>query len=397
MRILFVCQTYAPSHDAVSQILTDLAEGLVALGFDIHVLTNQVNYMTGKSLPRHQTENGVRIWRVPGVAAKRVHPVMRMGVYAGFFALSGPMMALIPSPDVVVYLSTPPLLAWSAGFVDVFLKAKTVYWAQDVYPEVPVKMGYIRNRVAVKLLEAAECRISSRVDCIVTIGDLMAEKFRCKGVAADRIEVVPNWSPIKVYSEDDETLRDEMGLSEQFIVQYSGNMGVVHDMTPIIFAAKQLRDMMDIAWLMVGDGKRKAELECAVSKYGLKNVRFAPYQPLERLWSTLRCADVSIISLRPDMEGLVVPSKLYAAMEAGLPIVFIGRRDGEVARTIADAECGVTVEDGAELADVILKLKADDVWRRALGKNGALRYREKYSRKRRIADFAALLKRLGGK
>jgi len=381
----------------VAQILADLAEGLAQKGRDVHLLTSGVNYMTQESLRRHDTRNGVRIWRLPNLPLKKDHPLSRVAAYGGFLALSGPAMLLMPVPDVVVYLSAPPLLAWSSFPLKWRGHVKTVYWAQDVYPEVAIEMGYLKNAAARRAMTVAENRLEQGVDRVVAIGDRMKNVFERKGVLPERIRVIPNWSVVKTQAEvsrNDNPLLRRLGLLDRFVVQYSGNMGVVHDMALIAQAMIATRTDEELHWLMIGGGKRRGELEAAVRQNDLHNTTFAPYQPLDELWISLRAADVALISLRPEMEGLVVPSKLYGAMEAGVPIVFIGSDDGEVASTLRRFDCGLTVSRCDELVHALTQLKNDPERRRTMGENGQRAYNENYDRGIAIDRFDAMFQEL---
>ena len=395
-RILFISQVYSPSHDAISQINADLAVGLRDLGWEVHVLTNQVNYMTGERLQRHEVIDGIRVWRTPCVPLQREHPLARTAIYGGFLVASGPATALIPKPDVAVYLSTPPLCGWSASMLRRFGGVKTVYWAQDVYPEVAVQMGVLKNPFIRWSLFVVDRNIARGMDEIVVIGDEMGRVFEKKGVASARITTISNWSvaAVEPVSRARNPLLAEHGLLDKFVVQYSGNMGVVHDLTPICEAMVKTAGIADIHWLMIGDGRRRGEVEKAVQEHGLSNVTMLPYQPFDALSVSLSAADAALVSLWPAMEGLVVPSKLYGAMAAGRPILFVGSLEGEVVRIIERHECGYAASDGDSLARAVTLLKNDAKLRRQMGENARHAYDECYARKHAVRKFDDLLTRL---
>ena len=116
-----------------------------------------------------------------------------------------------------------------------------------------------------------------------------------------------------------------------------------------------------VRWLFIGDGALYERLKAAVSAQKLSNVDFKPYQPRERLAESLCAIDVHLVSLRPELEGLIVPSKFYGIAAAGRPTIFIGDPDGEIARLITKYECGLTVRqgDGAGLAEAVLELASN--------------------------------------
>jgi len=160
-------------------------------------------------------------------------------------------------------------------------------------------------------------------------------------------------------------LRREWGLEGMFVAGYSGNLGRVHDCETLLGAARLLRKEDGLVFAVVGSGYRFPHVLAA----GLPNVAVRGYVPAEQLGEGLAAFDVHIVTLRPEFEGLVVPSKFYGAMAAGRAVIFIGDADGEIARLLREHGCGLTVVQGdAEgLARAIRELRADPDRLRAMG------------------------------
>ena len=133
-------------------------------------------------------------------------------------------------------------------------------------------------------------------------------------------------------------LREALGLADTFVAMYSGNLGLAHSFDEFLEAARRLRDRPDIVFLFVGDGPRLAEVGAAKQAEGLDNIRLLDYFPREQLHASLSVADVHLISMRPEMTGIVVPGKLYGAMASGRPALFVGPEHCESADTIRQAE-----------------------------------------------------------
>jgi glycosyltransferase involved in cell wall biosynthesis len=100
---------------------------------------------------------------------------------------------------------------------------------------------------------------------------------------------------------------------------------------------------------------------------------------------------VSLVSLRPELEGLAVPSKLYGILAAGTPVIFIGDTDGEVARVLRRGTCGLTVQNGAELAQRILELQGNEAIRCEMAKNARLIYEKEFARERALDKYERLI------
>ena len=140
---------------------------------------------------------------------------------------------------------------------------------------------------------------------------------------------------------------------DDIVVGYVGNFGRVHDFDTILEAITlhQQRAKLapvgdithNIVFLLVGGGAQRARVEHEIALRKLTNVRLHPYQPSELLPQTLSAADIHLISLRPEMEGLIVPSKFYGIAAVARPAIFIGSSQGEIARLIEHAKCGFTV------------------------------------------------------
>ena len=148
----------------------------------------------------------------------------------------------------------------------------------------------------------------------------------------------------------------EWGLGDKFVVGYSGNLGRAHEFDTVLAAAERLRHAPRIVFLFIGGGQRMDDLARIVKARGLDaTFRFVPYQDRTLLTHSLGVPDIHWISLKPAVEGMIVPSKFYGIAAAGRPIIAITARDGELARLVLEHECGLVVEPGqAEaLADAI--------------------------------------------
>jgi glycosyltransferase involved in cell wall biosynthesis len=137
-----------------------------------------------------------------------------------------------------------------------------------------------------------------------------------------------------------------------------------------------------LLFAFVGGGARLEEVRRHVVRRGLGNVIILSYQARERLGETLAAAEVQLISMREDVEGLIVPSKLYGIMAAGRPAVFIGPAGSEAARTICEQECGAVVGSGdvAGLVERLRWLRANPEAAAEMGRRARAALEEHYER-----------------
>jgi glycosyltransferase involved in cell wall biosynthesis len=268
--------------------------------------------------------------------------------------------------DIVVAKTDPPLLSVVVALAVRLRSARLVNWLQDLYPEVAVElgMGAMGGPIGglLRRLRNASLR-AARVN--VAIGERMAERLIAEGLPSSGVAVMHNWSDdeaIRPVAREDLKLRDEWGLNGRFVIGYSGNLGRAHEAETVLGAAKLLGNRDDIVFLMIGGGRESERLAERVAAQGLASrFQFRPYQPRARLNESLATADIHWLSLRPELEGLIVPSKFYGIAAAGRPVIAVTDNDGEIARLVTRDACGIVVipGDSAALASAIVALAGD--------------------------------------
>jgi glycosyltransferase involved in cell wall biosynthesis len=270
---------------------------------------------------------------------------------------------------------------------------------QDVFREVARALG-VGNRVPGlhALLVALRDASLRRSAAIVAIGERMRATLLARGGAAATTYTIPNWidaAAIAPVARGSNPLRAEWGLEDEFVVGYSGNLGRVHALDGLLEAASLLVERRDIVFLFVGSGAQREYLEHEAQRRRLANLRFQPYQPRGRLSQSLSVPDVHVVSLKPEVEGLVVPSKLYAALAVGRPVLSLGASDGEVSSIVKDRQCGIVCapDDGRAIATAIERLACDADWRERFGANARAAALE-FDRELAFAQWTGVLERL---
>jgi len=177
----------------------------------------------------------------------------------------------------------------------------------------------------------------------------MADRFARSQLPLQRIVTIPVWSrrdEIYPTPRAANPLRKTLGVGDAFVAMYSGNLGLAHSFDEFLETARRLRGRADIVFIFVGGGPRLSEVRAAQERDGLTNVRVLDYAPRDQLHWSLSLADVHLISMRPEMTGIVVPGKLYGAMAASRPALFVGPEHCEPADTIRSAGCGFAIKPG---------------------------------------------------
>lgn len=403
MSVVFVNRFCHPDLSATSQMLSDLAVGLASQGVSVAMVASRQRYDDPAArLPAREQWRGVQIHRVWTSRFGRTRLLGRAIDYLTFYlSLPWVLWPLLRRGDVVVAKTDPPLVSLVVALVAKIRGAVLVNWLQDVFPEIAVSLGQPRvPRSLAWLLKKLRDQSLRAAAMNVVIGERMAEYFVAQGVAATRIRVIPNWAhedvirPMPVATSE---LRRRLGLHDHFVVAYSGNLGRAHDWETLFDAALRLEDKPWIAFLIVGGGHGYESLRSRVAQAGLASVHFQPYQTLETLSDSMAAADLHLVSLRPELEGRIVPSKFYGIAAAERAMGFIGDPDGELARLIASGNCGFSVSPGRGdlLAEAIMDLAADIERCRHQGRRARELLDERFSRQGAQCQWHQLLTELG--
>lgn len=402
VKIVFINRFFHPDHSATSQMLADLAFALAAAGREVHVVTSRLRYDDPAAvLPSRETLDGVAIARIWTTRFGRSNLLGRAVDYLSFYFSAAVMLWRVAgSGDIVVAKTDPPMLSLLATPIARWRRAVAVNWLQDVYPEVVEALGMAPGAfgaAAMALLRRARDRSLRRAACNVVLGDRMADRLRALGVEPARLAVIANWADgrlVRPVAPADNPLRRQWAEAAGFVVAYSGNLGRAHDIETILSAmSATARAATPVLWLFIGGGAQYDALAREARRRCLSSFRLEPYQPRDRLAESLSAADVHLVSLRPSLEGLVVPSKFYGIAAAGRATIFIGDGDGEIARELRRIDGGLTVSqgDGDGLAHAVLGLAADPQRCRRLGENSRRAFERDYDLARAVRQWQRLI------
>lgn len=399
MKVIILNRFFAPDQSATSRMAASLAFGLAAEGFQVEAIaSNAWHDDATRRLPATETIEGVRVFRVSGAGFGRAKLVGRALDYASFHIAAAAKLAMrTRRGDVCVVCTDPPLMSVSAWPAIAAKRAVLVNWSNDLFPEAAFDAGVLTSTsLAGRLALALRNLAVRRARVTVAPIERMAAQLRAQSGVGARVAVVPHWSDgqaIAPLPREASRLRDEWGLSGRFVVGYSGNLGRAHDFTTVLDAASQLRHRADVAFLFVGGGHQRAWVEEEARRRNLGAVMFQPLQPLDRLSESLAAADAHLVSLLPEFELSVVPSKFYGIAAAGRPTLFVGDVDGEVASLLRRHRCGVSVPVGASeaLAAHIERLADNPLLTARLGVAARRMFDERFSRRRGLASWRTII------
>ena len=392
-RIVAVNRYYWPDHSATSQLLTDLLEHLAAGGQEVLAVTSRQRYdQPGAALPETGAHQGVTIRRLWSTRFGRSGLAGRAVDYLSFYASAlFTLLFKVRRGDTILALTDPPLLSVVASVVAAVKSARLVNWCQDLFPEIAerLEVPMVRGAVA-RALQSVRNASFRGAHANIVLCDNMASHLLGQRVPADRTIIVHNWADIDIrpVSRELNPLRREWGLGDRFVIGYSGNLGRAHDHEALLDLIGRLRGHDDIAFLFIGGGAGLDRLRALAEDRGLGNVQFRAYQPRERLSESLSLPDVHLVSLRAEMEGLIMPSKIYGILAAGRPTLFLGAADGSIQRIVDEFGAGVpAVGTAGAAADWIIANKRDKALLARMGDGARRAYETEFNRAISLGQF----------
>ena len=374
-RVLILNQPFHPDVVATAQIAKDLADALVARGWSVTAIASRSIYgQKGATLPKRETVDGIEIIRVGSNVFGKTSMLGRLVNFAMYYASALVRGLTMRRNDAVVCLTTPPYVALVGLLLRALRGGRVVYWLMDVYPDVMVAHGMLRDGSLLhRALRRLHLGVLRRVDATIALGRCMKDRLVAQGASGERITVVPVWSVADgapaALGDADNAYRREWEVGGRLLVMYSGNFGLGHDVQTFLQAAELLRDDDRVRFAFVGGGARKPEVEAFVHDRGLHNCVVAAYQPRERLAELLGAADLHLVTMLDLWWGLVVPSKFFGVAGAGRGAIYVGPAQSEVGRLIDEWGCGLRLDigDAAGLAARLGELAGDRARLAAMG------------------------------
>jgi colanic acid biosynthesis glycosyl transferase WcaI len=359
-RISFVEQYFYPEGWGGAQIPQDITIDLVRTGHEVCVVCGSDLYAPVQSDSIDDPRRfGVWIKHVPRlffVGGRQNKILMQL-----WFGVVATLMILLRRwPSLLIVQTNPPLNVVFMAILAKILRRPLIIIAQDLYPEVMIAHGMLtQGSVGERLITSAFRWAYRRAARVVSLGPSMSIRLKEKGVSPTRIREISNWAtgePVLVRGREN-LLVAEWGLAGKFVLLYSGNLGVAHDIETVIRSIAIARSSLpELRLVVVGQGGRVAAARQMVKQLGLEQiVLFKPFVPLKLLPHTLGLADFALVTLLPGFEGLVVPSKLLGQMARGVPTLYIGPKCSDAADLISKSGGGILIDNG-DVSALVTKL-----------------------------------------
>ncbi|HEV2914542.1 MAG TPA: glycosyltransferase family 4 protein [Pyrinomonadaceae bacterium] len=404
MRVLLIHQAFVSPSESGGTRHYEFARHAISRGHTFKVVASDLSYLTGKRVIEggrgwftEQEMEGVRVlqaytypslhrsffWRVVSFFS-----FMFTSIWAGLRA--GPV-------DLVMGTSPPIFQAISAWVVAAIRRRPFLLEIRDLWPDFAIEMGVLRNSLLIKLSRWLESFLYARATHLVVNSPAYRDYLIEKGVPEAKITLIPNGVDTRMFDPHakGERARKELGLNGQFVVTYAGALGLANDIPIILRAAELLRDQASIHFLLVGDGKERANLEELARRLDLPNVTFTGTRPKSEMAEILAASDACIACLKDiPMFRTTYPNKVFDYMAAGRPTILA--IDGVIRQVIEAAGGGVFVPpgDNAGMAQAIRNLSSDRGQSNALGQSARAYVVAHFDRRQQATQFVDCIEEL---
>ena len=405
MKILLINQAFVSPNEPGHTRHYELAQYLKSQGHELIIVASDINYQTGERIVEHkgifteQDINGIRVMRTYIYPALHKSFFWRIISFISFMFTSF-WAAMQSGPVDVVMGTSPPIFQAATAWAVAFLRRKPfLLEIRDLWPAFAVDMGVLKNPLIIKLASWLERFLYNRASQILVNSPAYKTYMTDMGVSASKVTFIPYGTDVDQFNPtiDGQSIRQELGLDDKFIVGYTGALGLANDIDTVLRAAERLKDTPAIQIVFFGDGKERARLEAEKVRMGLDNVTFAGTKPKTQMPEVVAACDACLAILKNiPMFGMTYPNKVFDYMAAGKPTILV--IDGVVRDVIEQADAGIFVQPGDDtaLADAIRSAYEQPERTKEMGENARQAITSQFDRRDKIAENLALFQQLVG-
>ncbi|MCR5414798.1 MAG: glycosyltransferase family 4 protein [Kiritimatiellae bacterium] len=393
-RVVILSLIFSPDNVSTAQIMAGLSEDLKKAGDEVSVVTTTPHFHRDPSMEASQPiqwfiwpflkksdYRGVRVYHVP-MPDKSIWPPLRLLSWIWFHIVSTLVCWSFGRIDALIACTPPMTIGLSAWAVKAIKRCKVVFNVQEVYPDIAINLGYMKNKRIIAFFKWLEKFIYRKSDAVTTITDGMRDKILGRTDPA-KVRLIPNYVE---FGEDEEKV-EPLAPHKAFTVTYAGNMGVPQNLGPLVDMARKLGSGVKV--LFVGDGGDRKRLQELAD--GLDNVEFRGYRPISEMPSIYAESDVLYVGQDEKAASDGIPSKIYRILGNRKPLVIIAPMDGDLARFIKDSGGG-RMASAETLPEVIEDMRKADL--KAMAERGYAYVRDNYSRGKVTGMYVKLMEEL---
>jgi lipopolysaccharide/colanic/teichoic acid biosynthesis glycosyltransferase/glycosyltransferase involved in cell wall biosynthesis len=402
MRILLVHQAFVSPREAGGTRHFELASHCVEQGHHFTIVASDLNYLTGQPAgdepegygPRLEGPRVLRAYTCPTIHRSFVWRVIS---FFSFMFSAVPVSLKAGPLDIVMGTSPPLFQAASAWLVAAIRRRPFLLEIRDLWPDFAIEMGVLKNPVAIRFSRWLENFLYSRATHLLVNSPAYRDYLIGKGISENKVSLIPNGVDPGMFYPDSSgsELRREMKLQDKFVVTYAGALGLANDLTTLLKAAEALRHEPSIHFLIVGDGKERANLTSLADELKLPNVTFTGSKSKTEIPKILAASDACVAILQDiRMFRTTYPNKVFDYMAAARPTILA--IDGVIRDVVESAKGGVFVPpgDSQALAATVHRLSEERNDAKRMGQSARSYVRKHFNRQQQANDFLDLLKTL---
>ena len=409
MNILVLSINYSPEPTGFAQHVANLCEDLARKGHDVMVLTgfpfapywSRWPEYKGRFITREHI-NGVQVVRVTHYIPRRAGKMLQRLLMEGSFCLMALCLSLTKVGsdwDMILYVGSQPSIAMLAKWMARVRRIPYVVNIQDLAAQAAAGVGIVKAPRLVRILDRFEYLAYGGASGAIVLCEAFRSALIAHGYPAEHIRVI--CSPVDIERirpvlPDPAFRKNQHFAEEDFVVLYSGSMGLKQGLANVVEAAKLLKDKCPVVkWVLIGDGELKPVLQELVARYDLgERVRLLPLQSEAYMSTVFASSDILLLSQLSAVNDTVIPCKLLTYMAAGRGVLAVVSPSSQAAILLNDAQGGLLVqpEDPVALAHAVKHLQAKPDALENMGRRNR-EYAEKNFDQRRIvaAQVAFLL------
>jgi len=342
-------------------MLRSIGRQLVVEGHQVTILTAQPSYTKAASklrMPRREELDGMLVLRCRLFReGKRNFLVRALNMILYMFTIVRHIVLRSRAAryDVAVVSTMPPVLMAAATRVGSRITGTSViYHMMDIYPELAVISGMVRESLLTKWLRAVDRKNCSRAARVVVLSEDMRDTVAARGTSIGNVEILNNFQLESFAGEGvvPEGLEKPAG---SFRLMFAGNIGRFQGLEILIEAITLLDDLPDLRLDILGDGIARQALERQAADRLGRRVFFHGYQPIENATCVIATADLSLITLNPEVIRMAYPSKTMTYLGVGSPVLVVVEQESSLARMVEAEGIGYVSPQGdvAALGDAI--------------------------------------------
>lgn len=396
--ILYVTQYCPPETGAGPTRAKELCTRWAEKGHEVTILTSAPDYPEGEVYEGYSNDwihresvDDVSVVMTKTIPASSGGLPRRTLKFIWFMVLTTIVGLKLRKHDVVIATSPQPLTGITAWIIARAKDGKFVYEIRDLWPESISSLTDADEPLLWPLGVVIKF-LYRRADRIVVVSRGFESEIVSAGVNPEDIWFHPNGVTPEFFEHDGSEFNIEEDLiselTNSFVISYVGTLGRAHGLSVVLDAADQLQDESDLLFVLVGDGAEAELLKSKAEDRGLDNIRFTGRRPKEQVPDILFLSDVALVHLKDiTLFRTAIPSKMFEAMGAKVPIALGVRGEAEEILTEANAGIPFQPESPDELVSSIEQLQNDPLLREKLGRDGYEYAKEEFSWASIAADY----------